>query len=668
MELEPRTRLEKYLAKISGLNVDTPNPITRVEAFLDNIKGGGSATSYHDLTDKPFDTETTPDITFTAEDIANPIERLEPSDGGGMTYVKVSDRVFTADELDGMSVTYIPGGDMSESVTDNNPFIDKEHTMTPVGIMFGSHIDGTAIGVVIEQEMAMGEDVVLSTGLWLIAYGANSSTRILSVTIPGKETIKQLDSKFLNPALQFGETTVTGDTLTWDGNTDGLVSVVESFYKVADNIVTADELANGFSYTFDYGEVVEGPAIELANGVLSDGDAVIFVDENGAGAIIEALGVAFPEPGIYLAGQIGEFYVSSLTIPGYNGFGTTTIKTIDAKYLPETASPDWNAAEGEPGHINNKPFGTETTPDFVFTDADIANPIERIEIPDSDGLALVKVSERAFSVDELSGVSVSCSYDGTEVRTDDNPLIVEQEFDIVILSEKLQISVGNALTKNSNLGFDDLDDVFSPGFWIYDYPAESGLKILNVTIPSKETIKQLDSKFLNPALQFGTDEQVVITWEGNVTGMEPILYSATKEAAYYWVSDFAPEASRVYRKAMVSGLQYAGTTVENELMSLNCNPKDPPDDIVEIPNWGIIVYKAGSELPNFSRPFDKTGIYFRRRGDGYANGYQADKMVFPEVVHPMDEKFMPILTSPNGTKFRLAVNDDGTVTTAEVTE
>ena len=333
-----------------------------------------------------------------------------------------------------------------------------------------------------------------------------------------------------------------------------------------------------------------------------------------------------------------------------------------------SAPADWNASEGEPGYINNKPFGAETTPDFVFTDADIANSTERVELPDFDGVALVKVSERVFSVDELSGASVSCSYDGTEVRTDNDPLIVEQEFGIVIMSETLQISVGGALAKNSNLGFDDLDDVFSPGFWIYDYPEESGLKILNVTIPGKETIKQLDSKFLNDALQFGTDEQVVVEWNGNASGEEPIMYSATKEAAYYWVSDFTPAFSRVYRKATVSGLNYSGVSVDNETMALNCNPNDPPDDVVEISNWGVIVYKAGSELPYFSRPFDKAGIYFRRRADGYTAGYQAEKMVFPEVINRMDEKYMPILTSPNGTKYKIAVNDDGSVTTVEVTE
>jgi len=38
------------------------------------------------------------------------------------------------------------------------------------------------------------------------------------------------------------------------------------------------------------------------------------------------------------------------------------------------------------------------------------------------------------------------------------------------------------------------------------------------------------------------------------------------------------------------------------------------------------------------------------------------------TITPLAEQYMPILTSPNGTKFRIAVSDDGTVTTAEVIE
>lgn len=38
------------------------------------------------------------------------------------------------------------------------------------------------------------------------------------------------------------------------------------------------------------------------------------------------------------------------------------------------------------------------------------------------------------------------------------------------------------------------------------------------------------------------------------------------------------------------------------------------------------------------------------------------------TVKPLDEKYMPILTSPSGMKFRLTVDDSGTVSAVEVTE
>ena len=41
--MKPETRVEKYLAKMGGQNVETPDPITRVEYFLQAIidAGGG---------------------------------------------------------------------------------------------------------------------------------------------------------------------------------------------------------------------------------------------------------------------------------------------------------------------------------------------------------------------------------------------------------------------------------------------------------------------------------------------------------------------------------------------------------------------------------------------------------------------------------------------------
>lgn len=594
---------------ISKLNIPSDDDIKNIadSAISEAINKLDITSSWNDLTDKPFYSEITPDFVFTEEDIANPIERIEIPDGGGMAYVKVSDRVFTADELDGMSVTYIVGGDNLEPITTTDLFIDKEHTMIPTGIMFSSMNDGTALGVVIEQETNMG--FRLSTGLWLIDYSSIGNTKILSVTIPGKETVKTLDSKFLNPALQFGETTVKGDTLTWDGNTDGLVSVVDSFYKVADNIVTADELANGFSYKFDYGEVIEGPAIELANGVLTDGDAVIFVDENGAGAIIETLGDAFPEPGIYLAGQIGDFYVSSLTIPGYNGFETKTVTPIDPKFLPETASPDWNAAEGEPGHVLNKPFyeeSKEVTETFYPSRWSY-------NVTYFDGFHLTVGTTYHVSLDgtEYSGVCVA-HLEGA----DKGVMLLETSDAKVMLGE------ANNIVSMFVVGIDKPTEV------VIRYQAKN--------------VKTIDPKFLPKQLQFGEPTVVkgdTLTWDGNVEGLESVDAWGTK---YYHIPTDEIVMSDFYNG-------FTATTSDGDSYSVPA--EDVQDNLYEgtlSGNGFMFVPTDGFNVDGVV--FPKAGIYaFRAPDDNCPDGYlYLTSLTIPGFgglyateVRPIDPKFLP---------------------------
>ena len=38
----PITRIEKYMAKAAGMDVDTPEPITREEQYWDAIANGGT--------------------------------------------------------------------------------------------------------------------------------------------------------------------------------------------------------------------------------------------------------------------------------------------------------------------------------------------------------------------------------------------------------------------------------------------------------------------------------------------------------------------------------------------------------------------------------------------------------------------------------------------------
>lgn len=124
-----------------------------------------------------------------------------------------------------------------------------------------------------------------------------------------------------------------GNTLYWDGNTDGLVNQLDTFYKVSDSIVSMDDLANGCTVVQDgYTENLPVDAImELVSGIITTAiSSVWFVAEQGVGVDLGD-GLIFTESGVYFMAVNGG-YVSSLTIPGYTGFPVT--KKMDEKYLP----------------------------------------------------------------------------------------------------------------------------------------------------------------------------------------------------------------------------------------------------------------------------------------------------------------------------------------------
>lgn len=157
------------------------------------------------------------------------------------------------------------------------------------------------------------------------------------------KVFKQLDNKYLEPFE-----TVGGDTLTWDGNTDGreLVPLEANVYfcHVSDAVPTLEDIAGGTSGTVYYNQDgVEGEAqipisgFQLADGciMLVDGDdstAGVVVSESVVGTDLE--GWVFNRAGLYLmiVNMPTLFtYPSSLTINGYTGFPATKLKE---EYIP----------------------------------------------------------------------------------------------------------------------------------------------------------------------------------------------------------------------------------------------------------------------------------------------------------------------------------------------
>lgn len=133
-------------------------------------------------------------------------------------------------------------------------------------------------------------------------------------------------------------TEVGGDTLTWDGNTEGLVNANNVFYKVSDALPNESDFSNRYIIVTSEGETIEvtkeeyGEDFAIAAPGILMGMNFIVVYEAGT----ESGEMTFPETGLYVYND-DESYLASLTIPGYTGFVSkqTVVKPIETKYLPE---------------------------------------------------------------------------------------------------------------------------------------------------------------------------------------------------------------------------------------------------------------------------------------------------------------------------------------------
>lgn len=129
---------------------------------------------------------------------------------------------------------------------------------------------------------------------------------------------------------------VYGDTLTWDGNIDGLVSVDGAAYKISDATPSVDEVMSGSLTATVDGEtgtipLADYPPEEMGSGVALYFYAFLVVPESAVGVDIQ--GLVFPEAGLYVVPAMVGAVLRSLTIPGYTGFKT---ETINASCIPST--------------------------------------------------------------------------------------------------------------------------------------------------------------------------------------------------------------------------------------------------------------------------------------------------------------------------------------------
>lgn len=264
----------------------------------------------------------------------------------------------------------------------------------------------------------------------------------------------------------FGETTTYGDTLTWDGNTEGRYMVdMDGFplYLISEVTPTATDMANGLKFTDMHGSVMELPFEDVAqvlnNGII-DSELFLVIPQDNC----DFNGITFGKQGLYMGWGEGLNNVTAITINGYTGFEMETTAPLPNKYLDiiETVGGDTLTWDGD------------------------MNGLEFVE--GDDGVTLYKISDTAPTLAELQqGCVLTVDGEQLEIPSDS----------IVPITETVYALFGNPTYGMGVLQDNvDLNGVIIPhkGFYIFPDPSISysdySLTINGYTGFAKEKIKQ----------------------------------------------------------------------------------------------------------------------------------------------------------------------------------
>ena len=171
----------------------------------------------------------------------------------------------------------------------------------------------------------------------------------------------------------FGEGTTLGDTLTWDGDTNGRVSVIDGlYYHVSDSVPALDDFRNGCTVVYhqnmweDEDEYIELEVpFEMIQESYQENGFVMFesffVIPTDNYVVYD---IVLPKAGIYLMYQGGTddngnlyfHYQSSLTIPGCGKLTGTTVTPIDEKFIPKSIARKTDIPQHTWEALPDKPF------------------------------------------------------------------------------------------------------------------------------------------------------------------------------------------------------------------------------------------------------------------------------------------------------------------------
>lgn len=324
------------------------------------------------------------------------------------------------------------------------------------------------------------------------------------------------------------------------------------------------------------------------------------------------------------------------------------IERTIVEFIPEPGGISWN-------DLHDKPFGEASTGgDTIAWDGNIEG-VERV----GEGHSYCKITDIVPEKNDFRrGFSLGINLFGEKI---DVPLGVDN----VSVNSYGIIELG---TVDMIYAFivpeSAVNDMGFPSKGIYVVHMDLGggtvYYIEKITIPGYKGfpgIKPIDERFLPEYLRrpFG-ELGSVLTWDGNTEGLE--FWDNQDGQIIYKVSDIVLDENDYLKGGIVA---LSDGTILNWTA----------DGVVEVAgakNFVVGKVKVCLENNNFGL---SAGTYFEVNNDNdgvYVTKFALyDSNKLPEIyTKRMDEKYMPLLTAPNGTKYKLSVSDDGTLAATAV--
>lgn len=321
------------------------------------------------------------------------------------------------------------------------------------------------------------------------------------------------------------------------------------------------------------------------------------------------------------------------------------LKQLDEKFIPDTIArkediPEpvehtWEA-------LPDKPFGEESRilyfdyPTYRFFSAKLPFAL-KVGVDYSVGYAIddgTVVMHTATAVEEDGQVRLRYEY-GVEGEEDYGSFEIFDQGDGT--SAITSISGTFLDGQPTDGGEDDA----------YEFTSKYKIKVIYANVEDVD-VKRLDPKFLPEHLQFGeeTVRHVLGTTNNAETG------------SVDWFTCETLVAGQNYT-VIWDGVEYPVIAKDDEYVN--------DAECVYIGNLNILY----SDMSDTGEPFlmylptgnNTMRIIFP---DGDYDVHEVVICVKEVAVTPLDEKFMPTLTSPNGTKYKLTVSDDGALTAVQI--